>query len=113
MEDKYDRAIAYLTQHPHEIVKAWGEPFHHPAGCLFGYVMQANTRESFELARRSPCGCLTQVKSGYRCAQTYALTKAIRADTRIPKWPQWITVDDLPVFAEWQRKLDKELDRED
>jgi hypothetical protein len=39
------------------------------------------------------------------------LTKAIRADARIPEGPQWITVNDLPVFAEWQRRLDKELKR--
>ena len=40
---------------------------------------------------------------------TPELTKAIRKDPRIPKLPKNITVADLPVFAEWQRRLDKEI----
>jgi hypothetical protein len=93
--DKYDEAIAYLTQHPEEIYDAWNERYLH----LFD-----------RCGLRSTCGCLTQVKYEHKQAQTPALTAAIRADDRIPE-AEKITVDDLPVFAEWQRRLDKELGR--
>jgi len=107
MPDKYDKAIAYLTQHPKEIMDAWYDggvcqlPSAHPAACLFQY------------AGNSPfkcCGCLTMVKNGCR-AETPELTKAIRADERIPNGCEAITLEHLPVFAEWQRRLDKELNR--
>jgi len=44
-------------------------------------------------------------------AYTDDLTERIRADERIPDDPDRITVAHLPVFAEWQRILDKELKR--
>ena len=56
------------------------------------------------------CGCLTQVRNwSANFAPSCEITQAIRADERIPKNPSDITVDDLHVFAAWQRKLDREL----
>lgn len=101
--DKYDKAIAYLTDHPDEIEKAWfdkdwnGEV--HPHHCLFN--------------RTHPdCGCLTQIRAGFSWGPNKKLTAEIESDERIPKGVEKITVADLPVFAEWQRRLDKELNRE-
>jgi MoxR-like ATPase len=77
---------------------------------LFAY---AGTLDKFTRTEEGlPCGCLTMIRSdeGF-VAQTSALTKAIKADTRIPDDPEKITLRHLPVFAEWQRRLDKELGR--
>lgn len=38
---------------------------------------------------------------------SYRLTHEIQNDQRIPSNPEKITVADLPVFAEWQRKFDQ------
>lgn len=58
-----------------------------------------------------PCGCLTLVRCGSMDAQTPELTDAIRADERLPLQVDDITREHLPVFAEWQRRIDKELGR--
>lgn len=92
-KDKYDKAIAYLKKHPRAIKHAWTNTDRHKAGCLFGFTGDWTT------------GCLTQVKYNKYDAPTPALTQAIRADDRIPRVAD-ITVKSLPVFAEWQRKLD-------
>jgi hypothetical protein len=106
--DKYDRAMKYLTEKPHEIPQAWSQPYDHKAGCLFTYVGEEVLSASYD--GRS-CGCLTQVRGGIYHAQTLELTVEIEGDTRIPDNPNKITVADLPVFAEWQRRIDKELGR--
>ncbi len=102
MSDKYDEAVAYLTKHPRKIFDAWDLPDETPHGCLFMPV-----RGDYSFC----CGCLTEVASGLRRACTNELTEAIRADVRIPTNPREITPDDLPVFAEWQRRIDLELNR--
>lgn len=104
MSDKYEDAIAYLTEHPNEIEDAWGNPSWHVAGCLFvqcGSFSAGGTR----------CGCLTQVRRGMYPAANTKLTNEIRADERIPLDGHEITVEHLPVFAEWQRRLDREFNR--
>lgn len=53
-------------------------------------------------------GCLTMVRGNFT-AETPELTAEIRADERIPKNVREITRESLPVFAEWQRRLDREL----
>lgn len=112
MPDCYDAAIAYLQDHPGEIHEAWNHPCFHPAGCLFRYV---HNRERVKCC----AGCLTQIRAGGGVVAAGRdglgdpkLTREIRADERIPKSPHAITLDDLPVFAEWNRRLDQELDRE-
>lgn len=102
--DKYDRAVAYLTEHPEEIQEAWANPIRHEAGCIFGYAAGPDRKMIHYI------GCLTQIKGGLFRAETEALTEAIRADVRIPDRFD-ITVLNLPVFAEWQRRLDVELNR--
>ncbi len=102
--DKYDEAIAYLTEHPDEIVNEWWNGSatgsnEGQAGCLFN-------RAGDELADGRWCGCLTQVRGENLPAATPELTAAIRADHRIPADENHITVDHLEVFAEWQRKID-------
>ena len=57
---------------------------------------------------RGSCGCLTQVHAGTHEASNKKLTKAIRADNRLVDDAAFIHYpDQLKVFAEWQRKLDK------
>jgi len=101
--DRYDHAVAYLTAAPHEICEAWDCKPDHPASCLFSPAAANTSDYSF--------GCLTQIASGHRLAETAELTALIRSDTRIPKLPQSITAADLPVFAGWQRRLDTYFER--
>lgn len=100
-KDKYDLAVEYLTEHPEEIYHAWRQPNIRVGGCLFKYCQKEAVG----------CGCLTQVKYGIYPAETEALTKAIRKDRRIPVNPYLITVKKLSLFAQWQRRIDKELGR--
>lgn len=100
--DAYDEAVDYLSEHPKEIFKAWypSAPRH---GCLFRYAEADNSH-------RLGTGCLTMIRYGGFIAETEELTARIRADERIPDDDR-ITPDHLPVFAEWQRELDRVLGR--
>lgn len=61
---------------------------------------------------KDKCGCITMIRgSNFYVAATPELTAEIRSDERIPKNADLIRVEHLPVFAEWQRKLDIALDR--
>ena len=95
MPDKYDAAIEYLTEHPDEILPAWNTPYEHRAGCLFVYTAPG-------------CGCLTQIRYG-KPAPTPELAREIGSDKRIPHLGRDITLLHLPVFAEWNRRLDREI----
>lgn len=104
MPDKYDVAMDYLRANPDRVYDSWTAGFNCPlitedGSCLFGATGGAG------------CGCLTQVSNGDHRADNPELTAAIRSDTRIPHYGADITVDDLPVFAEWQRRIDRELAR--
>lgn len=104
MPDKYDEAIAYFTDYPDDIFHAYCCPPNHPHGCLFAFVTPTG---KFEDGDRGG-GCLVQIVHYNQSACTLELTEAIRADDRIPD-DYNITVADLPVFAEWQRHIDKTI----
>jgi hypothetical protein len=95
--DAYDDAIAYLTEHPEKIYSEWEW-----GKTLFEFCGHYGRRF---------CGCLTMIRNGREIAETPELTAAIRADARIPTHPRAITVESLPAFAEWQRRIDRELGR--
>src|SRR4051812_31228143 len=103
-DPKYQPAIDFLNQHPSQIIEAWNDPLYHEAGSLFGYACKNNSP-------LSNCGCLTFIKEGNYDAETPELTAAIRADSRIPSESYDITINHLPIFAEWQTRIDKELGR--
>lgn len=103
--DKYDEAIEYLTTNPEEIENKW----HNPStmhGCLFQFATPTGHA-------KGASGCLTLIRRDHdlRVLGRPDLTEAIRNDTRIPILSGDIRVEHLPVFAEWQRRLDKELNR--
>jgi hypothetical protein len=104
--DAYQQAVEYLTANPTEIHCAWymGNNTLAPPGS----VLFKATGHGIYLDR---CGCLTQVKAGQFPAYTPRLTRAILADDRIPLHGRAITVDHLPIFAGWQRRLDQVLGR--
>ena len=109
-KDKYDEAIAYLTEHPEEIYRAWHTCGTHPHGCLFEFCSPDGSNN--KRADGEKCGCLTMVRGLSKIggvAWTDALTEEIRTDERLPKSGSEITVEHLPVFAEWQRRLDREI----
>jgi len=53
------------------------------------------------------------IRGGEYCAWTAELTALIRADNRLPGCGDFseITVDHLPIFAGWQRRIDLALNR--
>lgn len=110
MSDKYDDAVEYLTAHPGEIYDSWVKPWTHDHGCLFAMA----SSQPYKI--NQPYGCLTQIRNGGTAA-TESLTKRIRSDERIPyrvsdeEYDIKEIVHALPVFAEWQRVIDKELNR--
>lgn len=92
--DKYDKAMAYLFKHPEKIPLWW-----------------SHGRTLFQLVPNS--GCLTMIRNQRLIRPETPLEKEIAADTRLPDSPTKITTDHLPIFAEWQRRIDRELGRED
>ena len=107
--DKYDKAIEYLTENPAEIVDVWEAPFAYKEGCLFQFA--SPTGFTFCNA-----GCLTMIREGgydvwSENKSLPKITKQIHEDERLPVCGTFIKVEHLPVFAEWQRKLDKILER--
>ena len=106
--DKYDEAVEYLKDHPDNIREAWINPAGEMGGCLFGFV--SGSRRTGRVDGQS-VGCLTTIVLGIDVAETEGLTVAIRADDRLPDSDLGITVELLPVFAEWQRRIDLELGR--
>ena len=121
MSDKYQKAVKYLERHPDEITEAWFNPNKHVAGCLFQYANKTGLSQDLPDVNGAVCsqGCLTMVRCPTNgceiktrwVAETPELTEAIQADTRIPDRRDYINVTNLHVFAEWQARLDKELNR--
>ncbi len=103
--DAYDQAVQWLRRRPTKIARSWN--LETPARILFGYVNKSRG----STYRGKLCGCLTQVKSNQYEAQTKRLTNAIRVDPDVPSDPFDIRPRHLPVFAKWQRKIDKILKR--
>ncbi len=105
--DIYDLEIERLTANPELIEYSWKkcEP-------LFKVCKHNNTHINL----RNPAGCLTEIRSKTMafpvgvCIHPHIdtkLTEKIMNDERIPRSCKDIKVSDLPVFAEWQRVLDK------
>lgn len=101
MPDAYDAQIARLTERPEEIQHAWFR-----SQGIFDY---AHPAREFEYGS----GCLTMIRTQDAVVPGRPdLTAEIAQDERIPKNNFDITPAHLPVFAEWQRRLDMELGRE-
>ncbi len=112
-KDRFDKAVDWLTKNPDLIEDIWRHG-HLPAG-TFGIRHKQGHRMAACLFRKcgdrsfKATGCLTQIRDNCGVAGTSALTKAIRADERIPTEGEDITVEMLPMFAKWQRRIDKAL----
>jgi len=123
--DVYDEAIEYLTAHPEDIYDAWASPgaYEGRGGELFGFVAPQWDDSHYSVKDRNgvrvgTCGCLQQIREakgeGFDGTSGHAvmsywnrLWDAIASDRRIPSDASDITVEDLPVFAEWQREIDE------
>ena len=132
-KDQYNKAAKWLTDNPKYIEIAWDEALV-PDDEDFASIARRKRNgkgftgeEHMEAHKRAAClfkncgdkrgqfksdGCLTQVAHGgcSRGAGTEELTQSIRADAaNIPEDGAAIGVSDLPVFAEWRRRIDKEI----
>ena len=118
--DKYDRAIELLGEFKNdpenfrlEIRRAWFDAgLSSPTGCLFQFASPSCRRlEEIRIdGERHWIGCPTLIhNSTYYVAWTKELTDRIRADSRIPNRPDDITYERLPVFAEYQREMDRTI----
>lgn len=103
--DIYDREVARLTDNPELIRRAWAGEYGDNNSPLFLFCNNSGNFEDFRT------GCLTQIRAGIRVALTEGLTTAIRNDCCIPSCVDAITIESLPVFAAWQRRIDKVLGR--
>lgn len=92
----YDAQIKRLTENPENIYGEW------VGGTgLFAYCGDKSLNPRI--------GCLTMIRDGsLRVAATPELTEAIRADKRIPADATKIRPEHLPVFKEWQERIDAE-----
>ena len=100
MPDIYDAEVERLTANPGDIHDSW---------CKAKLLFRFATPDGHSGLRRDgkDCGCLTMIRSSMGVAWTDELTAAIRADERIPDMTQRMTPAHLPVFAEWQRRIDE------
>lgn len=112
MKDKYDEAVEFLTDYPDEIQYAWEHVKEnlYEGGALFLWCnpnKSSNQKPNFQPGKL--CGCLTQIRQDPTtwAAFTPGLTKKIQEDSRIPTDATQITVDKLPLFAAWQRFMDR------
>jgi len=122
--DKYDDAIEWLVEHADErftgcsaVFAAWSYPdAGDPYGLTAAHVLFQAANASGYAAPGDRCGCITQIREGRNEATTADLTAAIRADARLPSRIRDIEKlrgDELRAalqpFAEWQRRLDREI----
>lgn len=98
----YDEQIELLTKHPQEIEYHWCS-----GTGLFKIINDSENHIR-------DAGCLTTIRKHPEMNKAYIkgvvneeLTREIAADTRIPFDNKDITVQDLPVFKEWQERIDK------
>jgi len=113
--DIYSNAVNFFRNNPNKIPEIWDDPKSHWAGVLFQSVTPDGTsqinKEGFL------CGDLCEIRSSCADAWNLELQMEIMNDPRLPKIyasnnyiPQ-ISIEALDVFAEWQRKIDKALNR--
>ena len=93
MSDKYDEAIKFLVEHPEEIFEAWESPCRGPAGCLFLFASR-NGESVYKGLGKKCVGCLSQIRAGGKESEIEYCVEGMET---------------LPVFAEWQRRLDREI----
>lgn len=93
--DIYDQEIAILKAHPERIYDHWN--YETPLFAVLGDYDDYHH------------GCLTQIKSRPHDYQSKnnIFDKQIAKDDKIPDDGHEITVDDLEVFANYQRAADK------
>lgn len=119
--DKYDEAISILSQLYEQddpeyfrsiVLQAW-----RAANVSLEKLIDDQVSMEIQDTRclfKSVCpgeagvGCLTQIRAGHGVGHPdREITNEIIADLRLPCSPSRILPEDLPAFAEWQRKLDR------
>lgn len=117
MSDVYNEAVKYLNENPDKIWYAWND-VENKGGILFQYANQ----DGFS---SDGCGCLTTIVHSWRNAATKELTEMIRSEEQfnidMTSFRYRDNIDTVAVakrllplldlFAEWQRKIDKILNR--
>src|SRR6187402_3166922 len=100
--NRYDKQIEHLTKYPAEIPLHWGQ------GVGLFKVIGAGLGLH--------AGCLTTIRDADPLVMDKAyingvidedITNAIKNDERLPKKNLDIKIEHLPIFKEWQEKIDK------
>lgn len=105
----YDKQIEYLINNPGKIFDQWVD-----ALGLFKYAgYESGQKPAFKHGIDSTYpGCLTQIRGNFRAKVSIKgiidedITMAIKKDTRLPSCGSKIEIKHLPVFKEWQEKVD-------
>jgi len=108
-------AVLFLKVNPEEIIDAWSRFSTHPAGRVFDVVSEKTlTRQETYNFPSVGCGCLTQIRAGFKPAFHPLLTTAIQCDRSLPDDPDKINETNLDVMADWQEviKLFREAAKE-
>jgi hypothetical protein len=98
-QNKYDKAIQYLTENPEQIHDAWVNPGRHVAGCLFQWL--APTGRFAE--------CPTMVKAGGHSFE-HKMDEFVH-EMDIPTDVGAIRLEHLPLFKQIQEKADEVYNR--
>lgn len=115
MTDVYSKAVDFFKNNPHKINEIWDDPKSHWAGILFQAVTPDGIGQENEEGLF--CGDICEIRSLMAHAWTDELQEEIINDYRLPKiyasnnYLPKINNEILEVFAEWQRKIDKVLNR--
>jgi len=107
--DKYDEQIAYLTEHPEDIRKAWCKNNGH-------LELFKTLGDDIDRFGNIDAGCVSQIK-GYSYTSAGCgvfingrfdeeFTKEIFNDPTVPEDVDFVTIESLPRFAYYQRKYD-------
>jgi hypothetical protein len=113
--DKYDRNVKALAENPGGLPRAWFEPDLNP---LFEVIDLPGVHACLTMIRNVPVEQSGHVRVSELRPEVLDLLREINQDSRLPTsleltqppgeggWPDDRKVASLPVFAEYQRRID-------
>lgn len=104
----YDEQIAYLTANPSKIMVQWAG-----AEGIFKFAGSPMAEDGSGDSEGIEHGCLTMIRNNPLRNKVFIngqineeLSQLVAADERLPKRVEEIEVRHLPIFKEWQERID-------